>query len=311
MTQRRAPDSHISEEMTITGEIHFRGLLRLDGSVEGSLRGDQLELGATGRFTGEADLQQLHCHGTINGRINAHRVHLYQTARVAGSVAAEELSMAAGAVLDVLIGVGGAAIQPTAPADSADAEKSPMVRPAPVEPIPGGNTPEPADGNAADDVIDSLVGAIQGGSRLVVAVSDDLDGRAGFCRLARSRLGDFYRVIVIDSPGGSVRDILLGIGRQLSLELPDQSSSTTIWHGIQQGLGSGRDDQPYLLLIENGETMFPATLEGILRLFAETTGGPAPPLILTGTTDLKKLQDLDSTAVSFWEPDCLFELPAV
>jgi cytoskeletal protein CcmA (bactofilin family) len=293
--------------MTITGEIHFRGFLRLDGTVEGALRGDQLELGATGRFTGEADLQQLNCHGTINGRVTANRVHLYQTARVAGSVAAEELSMAAGAVLDVLIGVGGTA----ALADSAHTEQLPATAPAaPVEQVTDGNTTEPADGNAPDDVIDSLVGAIQGGSRLVVAVSDNLDERAGFCRLARSRLGDFYRVIVIDSPGGSVRDILLGIGRQLAVELPDQSSSTTIWHGIQQGLDSGRDGQPCLLLIENGETMFPATLEGILRLFAETTDGPAPPLILTGTSDLKKLQDLDSAAASFWEPDCLFELPS-
>ncbi len=309
MTQRRVPDSHISEEMTITGEIHFRGLLRLDGSVEGSLRGDQLELGATGRFTGEADLQQLNCHGMINGRVNAKRVHLYQTARVAGSLAAEELSMAAGAVLDVLIGVGGAALQPAPLADSANTEQQRATGSVRVEPITDGNTPEPADGNAPDDVIDSLVGAVQGGSRLVVAVSDDLDERAGFCRLARSRLGDFYRVIVIDSPGGSVRDILLGIGRQLAIELPDQSSSTTIWHGLQQGLDSGREGKPCLLLIENGETMFPATLEGVLRLFAETTDG-APPLILTGTTDLKKLQDLDSTAAGFWEPDCLFELPS-
>ncbi len=303
MTQRSVPDSHISEQMTITGEIHFSGFLRLDGTVDGSLRGDHLELGATGRFTGEADLQQLDCHGTIDGRVNADRVHLYRTARVAGSLGAVELSMAAGAVLDVQVGVGAAAVppQPEQPA-ATDAE--------PAESIKTGKTAERADGSDHDDVIDSLVGAVQGGNRLVVAVSDNPDDRARFCRLARSRLADFYRVIAVDSPGGSVSDILLGIGRQLAIELPDQSSSAMIWRGIRQGLDSEQAGQPCLLLIENGETMFPATLEGVLRLFADQAGGPTPPLILTGTADLKKLQDLDPAATSLWEPDCLFELPS-
>lgn len=301
MSQRSVPDSQISEQMTITGELHFRGFLRLDGTVEGSLRGDHLELGASGRLIGEADLRQLDCHGTINGRVTADRAHLYRTARVAGRIGAVELSMAAGAVLDVLIGVG-------AVADAPQPEQSAAADANPVEPVTEHPTAEREDGGDDDDVIDSLVGAIQGGSRLVVAVADNLDDRARFCRQARSRLADYYRVIVVDTPGGSVSDILLGIGRQLAIELPDQSNSATIWRGIRQGLDSEQGGQPCLLLIENGETMFPATLEGVLRLFAEQAGGPATPLILTGTADLKKLQDFDPAAVSLWEPDCLFEL---
>jgi cytoskeletal protein CcmA (bactofilin family) len=317
VTKRRASDSYISEQMKITGEIRFRGVLRIDGVVEGAVRGDLVELGPSAYFVGELDLQRLECHGRINGQIKANHLHLYSTGRISGSVAAVELSMEAGAELDGPIGVVGSEspVSVAVPAASgrhgaADAGPIAAARPAGSPDAEGtGDSADAGDGADHGNVIESLVGAMQGGSRLVVVVSDNQDGRASFCNRARTRLADFYQVIAIDSPTGSVRDILFGLAQRLSIDLLDQSTSTALWEAIRCRLDGGLDGKQCLLFIENGETMFPATLEGLLRLLAETATGSAPPLILTGTTDLKKMQDVDPSGPSIWEPDCLFELP--
>ncbi|MBE0583349.1 MAG: polymer-forming cytoskeletal protein, partial [Desulfofustis sp.] len=241
MTKRRAADSYVPEQMKITGEIRFRGVLRIDGVVEGAVRGDHVELGPSALLVGEVDLQRLDCHGSINGQIKANHVHLYSSGRIAGSVAALELSMEAGAELDGPIGVVGAET-PVFVAGSALSGRRGVAGAEPVEAARPAVSPDAEDaggGVCYDDIIESLVDAMQGGSRLVVVVSDNQDGRASFCSRARARLSDFYRVIGIDAPGGSVRDILLGLAQRLSIDLHNLSSSAAIWETIRNSLETG------------------------------------------------------------------------
>lgn len=89
----------ISKDMSITGEISFKGKARIDGQVEGNIRGGYLVLSESGRVKGDLDLEALICHGTIEGNIQSKLVTTHSTAKIKGKLQAGSLTVEPGAVL--------------------------------------------------------------------------------------------------------------------------------------------------------------------------------------------------------------------
>jgi len=90
----------ISKEMRITGEIEFKGKARIDGTINGDIRGEYLVLSETGVIHGDVELGALICHGTIEGNITAKLVTAHQTAVICGTLTAGSLTVEPGAVLE-------------------------------------------------------------------------------------------------------------------------------------------------------------------------------------------------------------------
>jgi len=61
----------IGQDSLIRGEIVSKGVVRLDGSVEGSIRADYLILGKTGIVKGEMSAREIIVDGTVEGNIQA------------------------------------------------------------------------------------------------------------------------------------------------------------------------------------------------------------------------------------------------
>jgi cytoskeletal protein CcmA (bactofilin family) len=85
--------------MNIKGELKFSGKARLDGSLEGDLKGEYLILSETGAVTGDLQLDTLICHGQIEGNIYAKVVTIHSTAAIRGKLTAASLTVEPGAVL--------------------------------------------------------------------------------------------------------------------------------------------------------------------------------------------------------------------
>ena len=95
-----AISSIVDQNMTITGELHFKGKTRIDGTVNGTINGDYLILSRSGRINGDIKVATFICHGTMEGNIDAEMVSVRKSSSISGKVAATNLVIEPGAVLD-------------------------------------------------------------------------------------------------------------------------------------------------------------------------------------------------------------------
>lgn len=95
-----AISSILSKDMQVTGEIQFKGKARIDGLVDGNVKGEYLVLSETGKIIGDVEVDSLVCHGTIEGNINCNLVTAHPTATIHGILAAANLTVESGASLN-------------------------------------------------------------------------------------------------------------------------------------------------------------------------------------------------------------------
>lgn len=99
-------DSLIGAGVHITGEVRFKGGLRLEGSVNGNVANTDemagtLVVGPMGFIEGDVRVTNLIVDGTVRGSIYAEKgVELGRTARVLGNIHYGSLEMHAGAVFE-------------------------------------------------------------------------------------------------------------------------------------------------------------------------------------------------------------------
>jgi len=95
-----AISSIIGKGMNFTGNVDFTGKLRLDGSIEGNVKGDHLIMGETGRITGDVDIETFICQGRVQGNIKACNLNVVKGCRIDGNVEAVNLLVEGGASLN-------------------------------------------------------------------------------------------------------------------------------------------------------------------------------------------------------------------
>ncbi len=98
--EKRELNSIISEEMSIKGDIIFKGKIRVDGAVEGSISGDYFILGEKGRVKGDVSVHTFICSGSVEGSVKGERVVFKSASSLVGKVEAKELTVEAGAVIE-------------------------------------------------------------------------------------------------------------------------------------------------------------------------------------------------------------------
>lgn len=92
--------SIISTEMRVTGELNFKGKARVDGTVDGNIKGEHLILSETGRVIGDLELASLVCHGAIEGNVKAQQVTAHANSSIKGNLVAASLTVESGARLN-------------------------------------------------------------------------------------------------------------------------------------------------------------------------------------------------------------------
>ena len=92
---------------TWTGDLVFAGRVRVDGTLQGSVRSDDLlDLGAGGRIEGDVRVAQALVAGVFSGKLVAtERVTLLETAVVTGQIDTPWLDVRPGARVDAVVRV--------------------------------------------------------------------------------------------------------------------------------------------------------------------------------------------------------------
>jgi cytoskeletal protein CcmA (bactofilin family) len=99
-------DSLIGSGTTITGNIHFKGGLRIDGQIIGNVMADgdgvsMLVLSENARIQGEVKAHHMVVNGMIEGAVNVDElIELQPKAKVIGNIRYNALEMHHGAVVD-------------------------------------------------------------------------------------------------------------------------------------------------------------------------------------------------------------------
>ncbi|HEV2762345.1 MAG TPA: polymer-forming cytoskeletal protein, partial [Pyrinomonadaceae bacterium] len=87
----------------LTGEVVFKGMLRVDGHLSGSVRSEKgtLIVSSGGRVDADIEVAVARVNGTVNGDITAtERIEFGRTARVNGNIQTPALAIEQGAVFE-------------------------------------------------------------------------------------------------------------------------------------------------------------------------------------------------------------------
>lgn len=96
-SQTLGAPSIINANLAISGDLVSDGDIQLDGSVEGDVRTRRLTVGDKGTVNGAVVAEYVRVCGTVRGQIQAREVSIARSARVAGDIIHETLSIESGA----------------------------------------------------------------------------------------------------------------------------------------------------------------------------------------------------------------------
>ncbi len=97
--EKEVISSIIDSRMTIKGELLFEGKARIDGTVEGNIKGEHLILSEGGKINGNIEVATFVCHGTLKGDVRASMVTARKTCQIHGLIESNSLSVEPGAGL--------------------------------------------------------------------------------------------------------------------------------------------------------------------------------------------------------------------
>jgi cytoskeletal protein CcmA (bactofilin family) len=89
--------SILDEGMCVAGDLSFKGKARVDGRIEGNVRGDYLILSGSGIIIGDIEAEVIVCQGRVDGNITAKKLHAQQSAKICGSLDVIDLTVDSGA----------------------------------------------------------------------------------------------------------------------------------------------------------------------------------------------------------------------
>lgn len=97
---KEAISSIIDANMAMKGELIFKGKARIDGSIEGNIKGEHLILSETGKVIGDIQASTFVCHGTLDGNAKASLITAKKSCNINGRLEGNSLTVEPGAKLN-------------------------------------------------------------------------------------------------------------------------------------------------------------------------------------------------------------------
>jgi cytoskeletal protein CcmA (bactofilin family) len=95
-----AISSIIDKDMTITGEVSFKGKTRIDGTVNGNIDGEHLILSENGKVIGDIHVSSFNCYGSLQGNVTATMLTARKNCTIIGKLEASSLNVEPGASIE-------------------------------------------------------------------------------------------------------------------------------------------------------------------------------------------------------------------
>ena len=91
--------SVISKALKITGQLESTENIQIDGEIEGDVRGASVKVGHGAKVKGTVYADEIELSGAVDGKLEARKVVLTNTARMTGDVVHSDLTIQSGAYM--------------------------------------------------------------------------------------------------------------------------------------------------------------------------------------------------------------------
>ena len=92
--------SVISKALKITGQLESTEDIHIEGEVDGDVRGVSVKVGQSAKIKGTVYGDEVEVAGTVNGKIEARKVVLTNTAHMSGDIVHQDIRIDSGAYVD-------------------------------------------------------------------------------------------------------------------------------------------------------------------------------------------------------------------
>ena len=290
--------SIIDQSMTVIGEVKCSGRVIVKGKIDGILCSSTLIVGESGRIEGQITADEVECFGHIKGNVISDRFVMRKSGCHSGTVETRELEADSGSTIDCVLQSSVADI--FAEKNSVDEEIQPDSPQVDLEKIR--LIFDERERCCAMDVpwsqrkelLDQALNLLQKGKRLIKVTGNRGCGKTTFLLKLVEKLPVSTKLFVLSEPVGSVKDLLATTAAMGTL--PEEGESQNeLAHRIKTAAGKvGREDKKIVLAIDDAQTMYPATIEGVIRCLTNLHGEDEELLqiILVGTDEIEgKLVD--------------------
>ncbi len=301
-------ESIITRFMVISGSVECHGRVILEGTLEGSFSGQFLDIRETGKISGDIKATTIDCSGHMEGSVVTHSLALRRTGRHVGTVETQKLAVDPGAVLDCALQSG--AMKDSAPAENRaeNVAKSVVslelllpafhegVRPCCME-VPW---------SERLDLHNQLLQLLEKNKPLIKVTGEPGSGKSQLVEKLRHSLPASYEVFLVVDKGGSVAAVLQEVAEKLVIKEIAELSPGELLARIKAALEARRrDGQRVVLLVDDVETMYPATMEGVIRTltnaYGEGEGVEMLQLVLFGTKEMEA--KMVATTIEYFEDE--------
>lgn len=97
---KEAISTVLGKETAITGDVSFKGIMRMDGLISGNVSGEHLIISESGKVVGDVTSQICICHGQIVGNLISDKLQVKKGGRIDGTINTEDLAVESGSVLN-------------------------------------------------------------------------------------------------------------------------------------------------------------------------------------------------------------------
>lgn len=99
-TEQVPVPSIVSNNTKVNGNISSKGIIHIDGIVEGDVTCDELIIGIKGAVIGSVNVNDLQIYGTLQGKAVVNDLFIAKTARLIGDAKHQTIAIEPGAYID-------------------------------------------------------------------------------------------------------------------------------------------------------------------------------------------------------------------
>jgi MSHA biogenesis protein MshM len=300
-------ESRIGRWMQISGDVECTNPVVLEGKIEGSFAGGSLLIGETGQLLGLVSGDSIECLGRIEGDIITRSLRLRETACHVGTVETLELEVEPGAILDCALQSGTLKSSAATSGVEEITEKPPIDTGELLLAFREESRPCCMDVPWSErlELYSHLLELLEKGKALIKVTGERGSGKTVLVEKLRKSLPETYTALRVSDQVGSVASLLQTVALDLGIEEAGGIASPhELLARIKPFLDAKREcGQRVVLLVDDAQKMYPATMEGLTRLLTNGygVGDQLMQVILVGTKEMEA--KMVATTLEYFEDE--------
>ncbi len=299
--------SRIGHSMVISGDVECCDCIVVEGQMNGTFKGTDLHVAESGHVSGAVIADSIECFGRLEGDITTGALVLRQTGCHVGTVETSDLTVELGAILDCALQSGTKKVQKHQVLQK-EVEQAPVVSLSKCScAFQEGTRPCCMDVPWSDrkDLYNSIVDLLDKDKPLIKVTGEGGSGKSFLAQKVQDSLPGAYEVFLISEQVGAVASLVQSVATYLGVDISAVSAQGELIVEIKGVLKEkSTRGQKVVLLVDDAELMYPATMEGMIRLLTgayDDTNGEALQMILFGSDELES--QMVATTVEYFEDE--------